>query len=108
VPFGDEVGEGVLHERWGVPFAEPLGRQKGAPRPRRGGDETHAKRRKEALGERADVEDALGAVERLKGVERPAGVAELAVVVVLDDARAVRLGEVETGAGRTASPRACR
>lgn len=52
-------------------------------------------RRKEGLGERADVEDPGIFVDPLDGGERAASVAELAVVVVLNDPRAVPASPVE-------------
>lgn len=58
--------------------------------------------RKQALGKRADVEHALAAVERLQRIERPRGVAELAVVVVLDDDRIAFARETQQlGAARS-------
>ena len=52
-------------------------------------DEADPQRRREHLGQRAEVDDSTVGVESLQRLERPAGVAELAVVVVLDDRRVV-------------------
>jgi hypothetical protein len=91
----DERRQRHLHDRVGVRVDDVFRFDDRVARPRRRHDEALAQLGKQALRERADVEHARVAVQRLQCVERPRAVAELAVVVVFDDHGVVAARVVE-------------
>ncbi len=91
----DELGQhGLLHQ---LPFAIKLGdaRAKRIDELFRHDHVAHPQARKQHLPETADVDHLPGFVESLQRRERPAAVAEFAVVVVLDDPDVVLAREFE-------------
>jgi hypothetical protein len=80
----DELGQGQLIERAGLPVGQPLGRGDIAHQVAGQDQPAEAESRGQALAGRAGVDDVIGR-EALNGADRLAVVAELAVVVVLDD-----------------------
>src|SRR5258705_4716291 len=84
-PAGAELRAGYLLRRRGVLLAEPLGRRERGEQGSWHDEVADAQRREDGAREGADVDDAPLGVEPLKRLERPPHVAELAVVVVLDD-----------------------
>ena len=97
VALVDEAGQRGLRGQRGVPVGHELGRPHRRVQGRGGNHEAKAQRRQHGLGERADVDHPAAGVEGLQRLDRPVAVAELAVVVVLDDGGVVPLGPVEQG-----------
>jgi hypothetical protein len=80
----DELGQGQLVERAGLPVGQLLGRGDIVGQVAGQDEPAEAESRGQALAGRAGVDDVIGR-EALNGADRLAVVAELAVVVVLDD-----------------------
>src|SRR6266478_6475128 len=93
--FRDECRKRVLLHQRAMPVGALLDRGERTLRPGRRNHETQTNSREKALRERPDVEDRLGAIERLQCIERATGKAEFAIVVVLDDDGASGLREFE-------------
>ena len=87
-PSRDEVREGELLEARRAGVGDRLRVVEGAHERRRRHQPADAQRREQQLRRRAGVDHAAVAVERLEALDRPALVAELAVVVVLEHERA--------------------
>lgn len=82
---GDEARQGQLRQRGVVPVLQGAGDGHRRHQRRRQDHVADAQAGKQRLGERADVERPLVGVQALHAGGGPAGVVELAVVVVLDD-----------------------
>ncbi len=82
---GDEARQGQLRQRGVVPVLQGAGDGHRRHQRRRQDHAADAQAGKQRLGERADVERPLVGVQALHAGGGPAGVVELAVVVVLDD-----------------------
>jgi hypothetical protein len=80
----DELGQGQLVEGTALPVGQPLGRHDVVGQVTGQHQPAEAQSRGQALAGRAGVDDVIGG-EALHGPDRLAVVAELAVVVVLDD-----------------------
>ena len=91
----DELGERLLLEGRRVAIAQPLGRRERGDQRRRHDHVADPQRREDGPREGADVEDAAAAIESLQRLEPAAVVAELAVVVVLDDQGVGALGPLQ-------------
>jgi DNA-binding SARP family transcriptional activator len=93
----DEPGQRRLRGQRGVPVGHELRGLHGLAQ--RGGDhhEAKAQRGQHGLGERADVDDPPAGVERPQRLDGAPAVAELAVVVVLDDGGVVALRPRQQG-----------
>ena len=85
VALGDEVGEGGLGDRGRVGVDQHPDPDEGVDQVLGHDHVADAQPREHHLGERADVDHPALLVETLEGRQRPAAVAVLAVVIVLED-----------------------
>lgn len=95
--FGDEPGQRVLGEQITVAIHQLAHCAQCRHGPARCHDVTLAQGRKQALGERADVEHRAVAIQRLQCVEWTPAVAKFTVVIVFDDHCALLPRKVEQG-----------
>jgi DNA-binding SARP family transcriptional activator len=93
----DEPGQRRLRGQRGVPVGHELRGLHGLAQRGRDHHEAKAQRRQHGLGERADVDDPPAGVERPQRLDGAPAVAELAVVVVLDDGGVVALRPRQQG-----------
>jgi DNA-binding SARP family transcriptional activator len=93
----DEAGQRRLRGQRGVPVGHELRGLHGLAQRGRDHHEAKAQCGQHGLGERADVDDPPAGVERPQRLDRAPAVAELAVVVVLDDGGIVALRPRQQG-----------
>jgi hypothetical protein len=86
--LGDELGQHLLLQRRRLAVHQVARGHEAGQQPLGYGEVARAQAGKQCLVERADIERALPGIETLQRRERPAAVAELAGIVVLDDPRA--------------------
>ena len=84
---GDELREGALFKAGGMPVAQPFGGGESGNERRRHDQIAQPQRGENGAREGADIDHPAGAIEALQGFQRLALIAELAIVIVLDDDR---------------------
>lgn len=95
MPIGDEAGNRHLRQRRAMPIEAVLGGDQRRHGPLGCHDESQAQCGEHAFGEGAHVEHVIGGGGGTQRLQWRAVVAELAVIVVLNDDRAVLAGKVE-------------
>jgi hypothetical protein len=85
LPVVDEPGQRSLHGDLAVPVTELARRHQRRAQSRRRQHEPGPHGRQHGLGERPGIEHPAGGVQAVQRLQRPGGIPELAVVVVLDD-----------------------
>ena len=93
--FGHERRQGRLLDVRRVPVGQVAGLDQSGHQRQRRDEEPEPQRGRKHLRERPDVHHPAPGIQAVQRFQRSAGVAELAVVVVLDEHRVVPLGPVE-------------